>query len=68
MMDKFGNDIAHEGCDRCECGCKYWENDVCMDCGTTILKHLFYVALGLNIKRRPIWERVALGLEKVEYA
>ncbi len=27
---------AREGCDRCYCGCKYWENDQCIDCGTTI--------------------------------
>lgn len=24
---------AQEGCDRCECGSKYWENDRCVDCG-----------------------------------
>ena len=23
------------GCDRCPCGCKYWENDRCIDCGGT---------------------------------
>lgn len=32
-MDKHGNVIAEEGCTRCECGCKYWENDVCVSCG-----------------------------------
>lgn len=30
------NSIAREGCDRCYCGCKYWEADRCIDCGTTI--------------------------------
>lgn len=35
-MDKFGNIIAIEGCDRCWCGCKYWEDDACIDCGTHI--------------------------------
>ena len=28
------NKTAASGCDRCECGCKYWENDRCIDCGT----------------------------------
>jgi hypothetical protein len=32
----LGNKIAQEGCDRCFCGCKYWENDRCIDCGTHI--------------------------------
>lgn len=22
-----------EGCDRCDCGCKYWEDGKCIDCG-----------------------------------
>lgn len=22
-----------EGCTRCYCGCKYWEDDTCIDCG-----------------------------------
>lgn len=35
-MDKHGNVIAKEGCDRCYCGCKYWENDKCIDCDTHI--------------------------------
>ena len=30
--DRLGNRYAREGCDRCECGCKYWEGDVCIDC------------------------------------
>jgi hypothetical protein len=32
----LGNKIAREGCDRCSCGCKYWENDRCIDCGTHV--------------------------------
>src|SRR5262245_3170346 len=28
------NQTATEGCSRCECGCKYWEGDRCIDCGT----------------------------------
>lgn len=35
-MDKHGNVIAKEGVDRCFCGCKYWENDKCVDCGEHI--------------------------------
>lgn len=30
----LGNKFAESGCDRCECGCKYWEADLCIDCGT----------------------------------
>jgi hypothetical protein len=33
QMDKHGNAVAKEGQDRCACGCKYWENDRCIDCG-----------------------------------
>jgi hypothetical protein len=36
--DKHGNLTAREGQDRCGCGCKYWEHDVCTDCGTHV-KH-----------------------------
>lgn len=32
--DEHGNVIAKEGCTRCDCGAKYWENDQCIDCGT----------------------------------
>lgn len=35
LADQHGNVIAQEGCDRCFCGCKYWENDKCIDCGTS---------------------------------
>lgn len=30
------NEIAEEGVDRCFCGCKYWEHDRCIDCGTHV--------------------------------
>lgn len=33
QADRLGNTVAREGCDRCRCGCKYWENDKCTDCG-----------------------------------
>ena len=36
MSDHLGNTMALEGCDRCFCGCKYWENDRCVDCGLHI--------------------------------
>lgn len=37
-MDQHGNTTAREGVDRCFCGCKYWEDDKCIDCGTHIDK------------------------------
>lgn len=36
QADRLGNVKAREGCDRCYCGCKYWENDRCVDCNTSI--------------------------------
>lgn len=35
-MDEHGNINAKEGIDRCDCGCKYWENDKCIDCGQLV--------------------------------
>lgn len=32
--DRHGNRRATEGVSRCDCGCKYWENDRCVDCDT----------------------------------
>lgn len=37
-MDKHGNVIAIEGCTRCHCGAKYWENDKCVSCGGGVEK------------------------------
>ena len=34
--DSHGNLIAREGQDRCGCGSKYWEHDVCHSCGTPV--------------------------------
>lgn len=34
--DEHGNTVAHEGLDRCVCGCKYWEHDLCVDCGAHV--------------------------------
>lgn len=36
ILDRHGNRYAREGIDRCFCGCKYWQNDCCIDCGTSI--------------------------------
>jgi len=30
---KYGNQYLTHGCDRCDCGCKYWVNDTCQSCG-----------------------------------
>lgn len=35
-LPDLGNTEAREGSDRCWCGCKYWERDRCIDCGTYI--------------------------------
>lgn len=35
--DRNGNYLANDGCDICACGCKYWENDRCIDCGQDVL-------------------------------
>lgn len=34
--DRHNNVVAREGLDVCWCGCKYWELDRCIDCGTKI--------------------------------
>ena len=39
------NTHAKDGLDRCQCGCKYWEHDRCIDCGTYIR-----AALVLDVK------------------
>ena len=36
MTDEHGNFVALEGYDRCPCGCKYWEQDRCIDCNTHV--------------------------------
>lgn len=43
-MDRHGNVLAEEGVDRCPCGCKYWENDRCIDCGND-----FYTMVKLGV-------------------
>lgn len=42
--DNLGNYLAREGLTRCFCGCKYWELDCCIDCGTKVEKVLAFVA------------------------
>jgi hypothetical protein len=34
--DLNGNAVLQDGVDVCPCGCKYWENDICIDCGGTV--------------------------------
>ena len=36
IEEPLANIIAQEGCDRCFCGCKYWEHDRCIDCSTHV--------------------------------
>lgn len=35
-LDHHGNYVARDGIDRCACGCKYWEQDRCIDCGAPV--------------------------------
>lgn len=51
--DRLGNVIAQEGCDRCVCGCKYWENDICVDCGTEARKLTYCRHCHHLIEREP---------------
>lgn len=37
-MDKHGNLHAKEGIDRCNCGCKYWALDRCIDCNSHVIR------------------------------
>ena len=37
----LGNKLAKEGCTRCQCGSKYWENDICHSCGKPFLALVF---------------------------
>lgn len=46
-MRELHNTHAREGCDRCSCGCKYWEHDRCIDCGKELHEILFRVELRL---------------------
>ena len=42
LADVHGNMVAREGCTRCFCGCKYWENDKCIDCGEDATRAIRY--------------------------
>lgn len=57
--DQHGNIVADEGMTLCVCGCKYWENDACIDCGMSperlwIIQHAqqakVMLDLSLNVK------------------
>lgn len=41
--DRHGNEIAREGIDRCWCGAKYWEKDICVSCGEHVRESLNHV-------------------------
>jgi predicted Fe-S protein YdhL (DUF1289 family) len=40
LPDQFGNTVNCEGLVICTCGCKYYESDVCVDCGRTAQENL----------------------------
>jgi hypothetical protein len=42
IVPRLSNALAQEGLDRCICGCKYWENDQCIDCGLHVSVALDY--------------------------
>lgn len=46
----LNNQKAVDGCDVCDCGCKYWKNDRCTDCGTAWdLRHRAYpITIGIE--------------------
>jgi hypothetical protein len=71
-MDGFGNINAREGCDRCACGCKYWEDDYCVSCGISVERMLiqrmgaearFMNEIKLNVLLTT-WE-AGMGMESV---
>ena len=51
-MDNLENINAEEGLTHCQCGCKYWENDRCIDCGTLVeivkIRYAAFAARYLN--------------------
>ena len=52
--DKHGNVIAREGCDKCRCGSKYWEQDRCVDCGASPLgQFTIYGGVYVGTRERP---------------
>ena len=59
-MDKHSNAIAKEGCDRCTCGCKYWEHDKCIDCGKHVDSIMRAKAEDL-LRRLLVWETSVFG-------
>lgn len=56
--DTHGNRYAQEGCDRCSCGCKYWENDRCVDCNKLLRLPVELEALlrgAADVRKRATW-------------
>ena len=52
--DQHGNAEAREGFDRCPCGAKYWEDDVCVSCGAAYGPHCKECGSPLEWMGRPI--------------
>jgi len=59
--DKHGNAHALEGCDRCSCGCKYWEGDRCVDCGMPVVRVEAVVPGPFRVKPESIFRVEAAG-------
>lgn len=59
--DKHGNLIAQEGCTRCACGCKYWENDRCIDCGESVPVPVQPKWADLDFPNLGVWEQFDLN-------
>lgn len=57
--DQHGNVVAEEGVTRCVCGCKYWENDKCVDCGMTP-ERLWIIQSG---ERYRAMQRISLNIK-----
>ncbi len=57
LPDRFGNQLQCEGLARCACGCKYYELDRCVDCGT-------HAQINLQHPRNnPNWEIADAAME-----
>ncbi len=57
-QDQHGNVVAEEGLTTCVCGCKYWENDKCIDCGMTP-ERLWIIQSG---ERHRVMQRMQLNV------
>jgi len=61
LPDRHGNQLQCEGLARCACGCKYYELDRCIDCGT-------HAQINLQHPRNnPNWEIADAAMEAESY-